>query len=96
MGDWNGRTSNHIDYVKQDGITEELMPDGYVIEDEYHEEKIFTEENLNSDVFGKPILDLCRCSNVRIMNGTFGYKSAKFTCRKWNGSSVVDHAIVSH
>ena len=40
MGDWNGRTSNHIDYVKQDGITEELMPDGYVIDDEYHEEKI--------------------------------------------------------
>jgi hypothetical protein len=49
-----------------------------------------------NDKRGDEILDLCVSSRLRILNGrkigdTLGY----FTCHKWNGSSVVDYAIVS-
>lgn len=45
---------------------------------------------------GKEILDLCVASRMRILNGRkIGDSLGYHTCHKWNGSSVVDYAIVS-
>ena len=44
--------------------------------------------------FSTQVLNLCKSSNLRILNGrTIGDSLGKYTCYKWNGCSVVDYAI---
>ena len=46
--------------------------------------------------YGKQLLDICTSCQLRIFNGRkFGDLSGKYTCHKYNGSSVVDYCIVS-
>ena len=46
--------------------------------------------------YGKELLDICTSCQLRILNGRkFGDLSGKYTCHKYNGSSVVDYCIVS-
>ena len=46
------------------------------------------------NTFGRKLLELCRMSGMRIVNGRkFGDSTGKKTCHQWNGSSVVDYFI---
>ena len=46
---------------------------------------------------GGELLDLCKVSDLLILNGrTAGDIFGKFTCHNWNGSSVVDYFIVPY
>jgi hypothetical protein len=45
---------------------------------------------------GKTLLELCTSAQIRIMNGrSIGDIDGKYTCYKYNGSSVVDYVITS-
>ena len=46
------------------------------------------------NVRGKELLDLCKLNKLIITNGRkSGDPFGKFTCHKWNGSSVVDYLL---
>ena len=95
IGDWNGRTAEARDFVENDDVIDDLFPSEYSVDDELLETKRISEDSLvTPDRFGKSLLDICKCSNMQILNGRFGEASSKFTCNTWNGSSVVDYAIV--
>ena len=95
IGDWNGRTAESSDFVQNDGVIDDLFPSEYSVDDELLETKRISEDSLvTPDRFGKSLLDICKCSNMRILNGRFGEASSRFTCNTWNGSSVVDYVVV--
>jgi hypothetical protein len=93
MGDLNGRTGNELDYIAQD--SDKMLP----LDLPYITDKQIPCRNSLDTVVnnrGKSIIDMCISTRLRIVNGrrlgdTLGY----YTCHKWNGSSVVDYAIVS-
>ena len=96
IGDWNGRTGRAKDFVEKDDFVDDLLPIDYIVDNEEDEIRRESEDALViPDKFGKCLLDICKSTNMRILNGRFGAASSKFTCNNWNGSSVVDYAIVS-
>ena len=53
--------------------------------------------DFGSNRFGDHLLDLCKSSNFRVVNGRlYGDKDiGKFTCMTYNGESVVDYLVTS-
>jgi hypothetical protein len=92
-GDLNARTGLELDFVKEDMATN-IPQDLQYVMDKQIPPRNSLDQTINSR--GREILDLCISSRLRILNGrkigdTLGY----YTCHKWNGSSVVDYALVS-
>ena len=92
-GDLNARTGNQQDFITNDGVNQMKLDFDYK-----SDKQISLRNSLDTikNERGNDLIDLCVSSRMRILNGrtigdTFGY----FTCHKWNGSSVVDYAIVS-
>jgi hypothetical protein len=93
MGDLNGRTGRELDFISRDNDKPLPLDLPYV-----SDKQIAPRNSLDTVVNnrGRNILDMCISAKLRIVNGrklgdTLGY----YTCHKWNGSSVVDYAIVS-
>ena len=93
QGDLNARTSTDPDFVQVG-----KHPDSY--EEEMDEHEIDDDPNLRNsedrilNVRGKELLDLCKLNKLIITNGRkSGDPFGKFTCHKWNGSSVVDYLL---
>lgn len=91
-GDLNARTANNLDLIDNDNDTATLSPD-YIIDKQIPPRNNF---DMVLNERGKELLDMCVSSRLRILNGrTVGDTLGYFTCHKWNGSSVVDYAVVS-
>ena len=91
LGDLNSRTSTKTDFIEHD------RP----IKHEYHIEADapiprFSLDN-GTNRFGDLLLDLCKSSSLRIVNGRlFNDKTVgKMTCYTHNGESVVDYLLTS-
>lgn len=92
-GDMNARTKTLPDMVVDDNILHLPLPDDYMI-DEYMP-RCSQDKSTNSN--GTQLLDFCKQTNLRIVNGRFGSDKdiGKFTCHTHRGESVVDYVLTS-
>ena len=91
VGDFNARTGNLTDLIVDDDSKYVDLPDDYKPDDD-----IMSRSNCDTviNTFGKRLVELCRMSGIRIVNGRkFGDSSGKMTCHEWNGSSTVDYML---
>ena len=94
VGDLNARTRTELDYIVYDN--DKYMSD----RDFYTSDKEIIPRNSQDIatpcVRGKALLELCNAAQIRIINGrSIGDINGKYTCHKYNGSSVVDYLITS-
>ena len=92
MGDFNARTGQLYDCIMNDDDVFSPVPGNYFADSE-----IMPRTNCDNGVneYGKLLTEICRMSNIRIINGRkLGDTFGKFTCHKYNGSSTVDYTIV--
>ena len=93
--DFNSRTSDDPDFVEDDSTAHvSVLPDEYV-PDSYLQR--FSEDIGHTNSNGLLLLDFCKQTGLRIMNGRTGddYGVGKFTFVGSRGSSVVDYILSS-
>ncbi|CAG2189584.1 unnamed protein product [Mytilus edulis] len=94
QGDFNAYTSTTPDFVYSD---ESIYP--HAEDDSYIYDIGTPRNNLDHkrpNKSGKLLIELCKEAGLRILNGrTIGDLLGKYTCIKYNGSSVVDYAVAS-
>ena len=89
MGDFNAQFGNLEDYTNKELTC--LHPLG----SRDFENRNSRDTGINS--YGRSLSELCIGNDLLILNGrTNGDSLRTFTCHTYNGSSVVDYAIVSH
>lgn len=92
-GDWNARTSVNPDFVEDDDpVHMSVLPDEYITDVQlprYSEDKGHVNNN------GLFLLDFCKQTGLRIMNGRVGDDKGigQFTFVGSRGSSVVDYVL---
>ena len=103
-GDFNGRTSNLVGYLKDvndDEFCFDLISSNNSdmrIKD-IHNANIHQTSRLSEDkavtTYGRQLIETCNNSGLRIANGVspFDKQTSCFTCYKYNGASVVDYLI---
>ena len=95
-GDFNSRTGNMNDFDRY-----RIGKDADVINNAHcyttHDSEWFNTPRQNKDEnynnFGKELINLCKSSNMRIMNGFYNESTSEFTCYAPLGKSVVDYLI---
>ena len=92
-GDLNARTKDLPDMVVDDNSIHLPLPDDYIL-DEFIP-STSQDKNMNSN--GTLLLEFCKQTNMRILNGRHGSDKGvgKFTCHTHRGQSVVDYVLVS-
>jgi len=88
-GDFNSRIGSKPDYVENDDLQRfDLLPDDYVVD--IILPRTSQDKNVNENV--KCLLDFCKMSGLKVLNGRVGKDSqiGKFTCVTSRGSSVID------
>ena len=94
-GDLNSRTSIEDDFISNDVTDYVPVPDEYICDDVCYER---SNEDTVINTSGRNLLELCRSSNLRIVNGRVGKDAGigRVTCIKYNGSSMVDYILCSN
>ena len=97
MGDFNARTSNLNDFVSSDCL-KYVLPNAH---DTYVKDTPLPRCNQdlhNVDKHGEYLLDLCKSTGLRILNGrAIGDTKGHFTCFSPCGNpSVIDYILVDH
>jgi len=86
-GDMNARVGQTCDYINND----RPLPDNDAI---LIDTPLFqVSRDLTSNRFGDNLLDICKSTNLRIVNGRLNGDQGKWTCITQNGQSVVDYVI---
>ena len=91
MGDFNARSGGLSDIIINDDNRYVELPNDYI--PDVH---IMTRSNSDTVInsFGERLVELCRMSGMRIVNGRkIGDSFGKKTCHEWNGSSTVDYML---
>ena len=95
-GDFNARCATIPDYVEFDNYNgiEDVLPEGYIADDNLPS-RVSEDPVVNQ--YGRLLIDLCRQSGLRIMNGRAGEDRAfgKCTFVGANGKSMVDYVLAS-
>jgi hypothetical protein len=86
-GDFNSRTSSKADFIQFD----HSIDINDVITIDTPTPRI--SRDLTSNHFGDSLLDLCKATNQRIVNGRWPGDRGNFTCLTHNGASVVDYLL---
>lgn len=98
-GDLNARTSTSKDYVEHDvGNQYVPLPDDYVSDCDAYDDFPYaraSEDGGNTNEYGYRLLDVCKETGLRIVNGRVGADRGigKLTCHVRQGSSVVDYVL---
>ena len=96
VGDMNARTGNLAEPPRMDGHTLDNLIDGSFLHDSYPMTSTRNSEDVTVNERGKTLLDLTAEADLKIFNGsTLGDIFGRFTCMRYNGSSVVDYMMVS-
>jgi len=92
-GDFNAKTCKDADYVEDDIDLNSLINLDNYIQDEPIDRRNL--DNRVTDVHGKKLLELCKSTGLRILNGRImGDLTGKFTCYNYVGSpSVIDYIL---
>ena len=94
QGDFNAYTFTSPDFIENDDSLYPNPDDTNYFIDTCTSRNNFDTKKPNKS--GKLLLDLCKESGIRILNGrTSGDLFGKYTCFKYNGSSTVDYAVAS-
>lgn len=94
LGDFNSRTGKSADYIVNDDVTHIPVPALYVPDTGIISRQ---SQDLKVCTYGSELLELCRKSGLKIVNGrVIGDSSGRFTCHKYNGSSVVDYIVADY
>ena len=94
-GDFNSRSSNSPDYVvDDDSVHMSVLPDEYVSDTQLPR---FSEDTGHTNNNGLLLLDFCKQTGLRIMNGRVGNdrRIGRYTFVGSRGSSVVDYVLAS-
>ena len=94
-GDFNSRTSNRPDFVVDDGTMHmSVLPDDYISDTQMPR---FSEDEGHINNNGLLLLDLCKQTGLRIMNGRVGNDQGlgKYTFVGSRGRSLVDYVLSS-
>ena len=89
-GDFNARTGLLPDYIIDDFDEYLPLPDDYQCDKVVHTTRHNQDTKVNEH--GRRLLDLCKMSNLRIVNGHVGEDAGKgeYTCTTYQGQSLVD------
>jgi exonuclease III len=95
MGDFNARTSDDADYILDDTVTHLPVEEWYTA-DTFNLPRHSRDRNVQSNVFGRSLLDMCRIFGIHMLNGRFpGDDNGEYTFSAKSGSSVVDYMLAS-
>ena len=99
MGDLNARTASRNDFDPQSDSFEHYIPsiDTYLDECSIDIDERFSEDTVvNSS--GLKLLDICKCSDLRVVNGRVGEDRGigAFTFLASTGKSAIDYALAQH
>jgi exonuclease III len=98
MGDMNGRTGVEDDGGGFDGVNNDHLP---ITNEIGASTSLLSRKSCDDtckiDVHGREILDLCKETGLRILNGRkFGDIKGNFTCVTPRGKSVIDYALADY
>ncbi len=96
MGDFNARSSNLSDLLNSNRC--DHIPSMSVLDydDNFHE-RFSQDSGKRVCQYGNNLIDLCISTGMEIANGRIlGDLTGKFTCHKYNGSSVVDYVLADN
>ena len=94
-GDFNARTATELDYIHNDDCSYLPIHDINYTPD--RPIRIRFNQDKTCQAYGKTLLNVCKSSGLRILNGrVLGDSLGKVTCHQYNGSSTVDYGIVHH
>ena len=89
-GDMNAWTGTLCDYVISDDVNSDYLPPTYMPDQDHPR----TSKDQSANAQGRCLLELCKGSRIRIMNGRHKNDSnGQYTCYTANGCSVVDYLI---
>ena len=92
VGDFDARVASLSDYVENDSASHlSVFPDDYVEDVSMAR----WSEDTGTNQYGSFLLDFCKQSGLRIVNGRFGQESGKYTHLTNRGKSVIDYIISS-
>ena len=94
LGDLNSRTAKMNEMLE---TSKELdMDDNCFAFDDKVSNRCRNSEDENINQFGRRLIDMCRHTNMLILNGRkIGDIQGRYTCHHYNGSSTVDYCIVN-
>lgn len=106
LGDFNSRTGNLDDFTTLEEQISEFCNLDNAFKDIFNSKQYFEEHGLNTKRTNKDrvtnnngfkLIELCRCLDLKIVNGRFGSNNniGDFTCISNQGSSTVDYCIAS-
>ena len=93
-GDFNARTAAYPDYFADDIDRHvHVLPDEYIVDSNI--DSRISQDTVRPDSNGLLLLELCRQSGLRIMNGRMGEDAniRKYTYIGSNGSSAIDYML---
>ena len=99
VGDFNARTGDKPDYVpdftNDDNLDQVIRSDSNVILENLGRKHRSNMDNV-VNAYGTKLIELCKGSNIRILNGrTLGDSQGSHTSFQYNGMSAVDYVIAS-
>ena len=93
-GDFNARTGNHPDFISTAGKDNHDFYNAFCNNETYDfPDNARKSEDVKVNKYGRELLDLCKSSNMRIMNGYFNDTTEMYTCCMANGRSLIDYLI---
>ena len=89
-GDMNARTGKKLDFITNNSIFENIV-------NRQNGALLRATQDHKSNRYGDLLIDLCKSSDVCIVNGRLYDDAAKgkYTCTMYNGSSVVDYLLTN-
>lgn len=91
IGDLNSRTGRKCDYIDNDSVFGDLEDSSINPDTPSRRQSV----DCISNRFGVCLLDLCKATEMRIVNGRVFHDTDKMTCYTPNGESVVDYLVTS-
>jgi exonuclease III len=96
LGDVNARSSTSQDFVLNNDAKHIPVPSGVTLDGNCACRKS-QDYKMIKCAYGKQLIDLCIASGLKIANGrVLGDPSGRYTCHKYNGSSLVDYVLVDN
>ena len=97
MGDTNARIGEENDFVENNYLNapDDYLPTPYNFEVDINVKKRKTLDNKELSGHHKQLLDFCKATGFKILNGRIGDdgKIGNFTCHTAAGSSIVDYFL---
>ena len=94
VGDFNARIGRKFEPVRDDRDLFDALRDGSYSSSSHAINYQRNSEDSKLNERGKNLLDLIRGANLKILNGTtIGDVMGRFTCLRYNGSSVIDYML---